>query len=135
MSSAQARVDAFTAQELAEMAPMLEERMRAQLTSRNIRVSDDLLRSMMAKAMGSKEVQLAFNTYGRFHDMGAHPGWRKGQYVGEGRAEGLKKPKASLFYSRTKMGWFGQLVSNLSNKYIETLYDQAVEELQLSATN
>lgn len=135
MSSAQARVDAFTAEELAQMAPVLEERMRAQLTSRNIRASDALLRSMVANALGSKEVQLAFNEYGRFHDMGAHPGWRKGQYVGEGRAELMKKPKPSLFYSRTKMGWFGQLVSNLSNKYIDVLYDQAVEELQLAATN
>lgn len=131
--STQARIDAFTAEELAQWAPLLEQRIREQVSKRGIRDTGALLRSVVAKAIGSKEAQLAFAQHGRFHDMGARVGWRKGVYVGKSRAEALRKPKPSKFYSRTKMGLFGQLVSNLSNKYVDTLIDQAVTELQNAA--
>lgn len=130
MSNVQAHIDAFTQEELALWTPQLEAAMRDQLTRRNIRHTGALLRSMAAKMLDMKEVQLAFAQHGRFHDMGAHEGWRKGQYVGKSRAELARRPKPSLFYSRTKMGQFGQLVSNLSNKYVDTLYEQAVAELK-----
>lgn len=133
MSTQRARIDAFTAEELAQWAPLLEARIREQIGKRRITETGALLRSVMAKAIGSKEAQLAFAQHGRFHDMGARVGWRKGVYVGGGSADGLRKPKPSKFYSRTKMGLFGQLVSNLSNKYLDTLVDQAVNELQHTA--
>lgn len=130
MSNAIDRAEAFTKEELALWTPLLEARIREQIQRRRINVSGALLRSVMAKAIGSKEAQLSFLKHGRFHDMGALPGWRKGVYVGKSRAEALRKPKPSKFYSRTKMGLYGQLVSNLSNKYVDTLIDQAVTELK-----
>ena len=133
MSNALSRVEAFTAEELAQWAPLLEARIREQIGRRRITETGGLLRSVMAKAIGSKEAQLSFLQHGRFHDMGARVGWRKGVYVGDGSGNGLRKPKPSKFYSRTKMGLFGQLVSNLSNKYVDTLIDQAVTDLQNAA--
>jgi hypothetical protein len=123
------RMDAFVAQELAQWAPLLEQRMKEQVSRRRIVASGDLLRSLAAKAMGTKEVQLAFAKHGRFHDMGAQGGWRKGVYMGQSRTDTPKKPKPSKFYSRTKMGLYGQLVSNLANKYVDTLATQAANQL------
>lgn len=121
--------DNFIAEELAEWAPILQKRMQEQLARKGINITGDLARSMVAKAIGSKEAQLAFATYGRFNDMGAKAGWRKGVYIGtDPRGKG-KKPKGTKFYSRTKMGLYGQLVSNLGNKYVEALYQQAKSEL------
>lgn len=126
MPSYAERIDAFTAEELALWAPLLEARVREQAARKGHRLTNALVNSVMASAIGSKEVQLAFAQHGRFLDMGARRAWRKGVYIGEGRAAQLRKPKGSKFYSRTKMGLYGQLVSNLSNKFIDTLVDQAV---------
>lgn len=128
MSTTQ-NMDAFVAEELAQWAPLLEARMKEQVSRRGIMASGALLRSMAAKAMATKEVQLAFARHGRFHDMGAGRGWRKGVYVGTNRGETPKAPKPSKFYSRTKMGLYGQLVSNLSNKFVDTLATQAADQL------
>lgn len=130
MSRTADRIEAFQREELALWTPLLEARIREQVSRRGIRETGALLRSVMAKALGSKEVQLAFARHGRFHDMGAGRGWRKGVYVGKGRAENVRKPKPSKFYSRTKMGMYGQLVSNLSNKFVDTLVDQALTEMK-----
>ncbi len=130
MSRSAEHIEAFQREELALWTPLLEARIREQVSRRGIRASGALLRSVVAKAIGSKEVQLAFAQHGRFHDMGAGRGWRKGVYVGKSRAESLRKPKPSKFYSRTKMGMYGQLVSNLSNKFVDTLIDQARAELK-----
>lgn len=130
MSNTLSRVEAFQREELALWAPLLQARIKEQVSRRGISMTGSLAGSVMAKAIGSKEVQLAFMQRGRFHDMGAYSGWRKGVYVGKSRAEALRKPKPSKFYSRTKMGLYGQLVSNLSNKFIDTLIDQAVSELK-----
>jgi hypothetical protein len=127
--SASADIEAFIAEELAEMAPLFQDRLSEQLRQRGIIASGDLLRSMAAKAVAHREIQVAFMLHGRFHDMGARAGWRKGVYIGKGDAARRPKPKPSKFYSRTKMGLFGQLVSNLSNKYVEALYQQARSEL------
>lgn len=130
MSRSAEHIEAFQREELALWTPLLEARIREQVSRRGIRASGALLRSVVAKAIGSKEVQLAFARHGRFHDMGARAGWRKGVYVGNSRAESLRKPKPSKFYSRTKMGMYGQLVSNLSNKFVDTLVEQALTELK-----
>lgn len=121
--------EAFIAEELAEWAPILQQRMQQQLAKEGITITGDLARSMVAKAIGSKEAQLSFLTYGRMNDMGAQRGWRKGMYIGHGKADAQKKPKGTKFYSRTKMGLFGQLASNLGNKYVEALYQQAKAEI------
>ena len=130
MSDRAARIDAFQREELALWTPLLEARIKEQVSRRGIRATGSLLRSVMAKAVGSKEVQLAFARHGRFHDMGAKGGWRKGVYIGKSRSESLRKPKPSKFYSRTKMGMYGQLVSNLSNKFLDTLVEQAQTEMK-----
>lgn len=129
MSTTQ-KMDAFVAEELAQWAPLLEARMKEQVSRRRIVASGDLLRSLAARAMGTKEVQLAFARHGRFHDMGAGRGWRKGVYMGKSRGETPKKPKPSKFYSRNKMGLYGQLVSNLSDKFVGTLATQAAEGME-----
>lgn len=115
------------AEELAEWSAILQQRMQEQLARKGINITGALARSMVAKAIGSKEAQLAFATYGRFNDMGAARGWRKGVYIGQGKPG--KKPRGTKFYSRTKMGLYGQLVSNLGNKYVEALYQQAKAEI------
>lgn len=130
MSRSAEHIEAFQREELALWTPLLEARIKERASQSGKRASGALVRSVMAKALGSKEVQLAFAQHGRFNDMGAKRGWRKGVYVGKSRSESLRKPKGTKFYSRTKMGMYGQLVSNLSNKFVDTLIDQARAELK-----
>lgn len=127
MSTAAQRADAFVADEVRAMAPLFAQRFAEQLQKKGKVASGALLRSMVSKAVGSREIQAAFHRYGRFVDMGARGGWRKGQYVGRGQAG--PRPRKAIFYSRVKMGLYGQLVSNLSNKYVDALYEQAVHEM------
>lgn len=122
--STQAKVDQFTREEMAEMAPLFAARFGQELRKRGKVASGKLLASMASLAVGNNEIQAGFLKYGRFVDMGATGGWRKGVYTGT-RAGG-KKPRKAIFYSRVKMGLYGQLVSNLSNKYVDTLYEQAL---------
>ena len=129
--STQANVDAFVAEELAELAPLFAQRFGQRLQALGKVASGDLLRSMASRAIGNREIQAEFAKYGRFVDMGARGGWRKGVYTGQLTAK--EKPKKAIFYSRIKMGLYGQLVSNLSNKYVEALYDQAVTETQAAS--
>lgn len=127
--STQARIDAFVKEELEAMAPLFAERFGQRLQALGKVASGELLRSMASRAVGNKEIQAAFAQHGRFVDMGARPGWRKGQYTGSGPAG--KAPKKAIFYSRIKMGLYGQLVSNLSNKYVEAIYQEVVEGLEV----
>ncbi len=127
MSETNAKVDAFIGDEVRAMAPLFAQRFAQQLQKKGKVASGDLLRSMVSKAVGLREIQAAFLRYGRFVDMGAQPGWRKGVYVGKGRPG--QRPRKTIFYSRVKMGLYGQLVSNLSNKYVDALYEQAVHEM------
>ena len=114
--------EAFIAEELQRWAPFLESRLKSQLRSRNIMESGDLVRSTVASAISSTEVQASFLRYGRFHDMGAKPGWNKGQFVGrEQRAERLRPPKPSKYYSRTAWGAMTTLINNLQSRYIEAI--------------
>jgi hypothetical protein len=125
--STPARTDAFVAEELALMAPLFAQRFKEQLQKRGKVASGNLLNTIVSKAIGNREIQAAFARYGRWVDMGAKRGWRKGQYVGRAKTPGAK-PRKAIFYSRAKMGLYGQLVSNLSNKYVDALYEQAVRE-------
>ena len=126
--STQTRIDAFMAAELAELAPLFAERFGKRLQSLGKVASGELLRSMASRAVNNREIQAEFAKYGRFVDMGARGGWRKGVYIGQREAN--EKPKKAVFYSRIKMGLYGQLVSNLSNKYVEAMYEEVKQELQ-----
>jgi hypothetical protein len=126
--STQTRIDAFMAAELAELAPLFAERFGKKLQSLGKVASGELLRSMASRAVNNREIQAEFAQYGRFVDMGARGGWRKGAYIGQ--REAGQKPKKAVFYSRIKMGLYGQLVSNLSNKYVEAMYEEVKQELQ-----
>lgn len=123
------KADRFIQDELAAMGPLFAQRFADELRKRGKVASGALLNSMVSKAVGSKEILASFARWGRFVDMGARRGWRKGRYIGRGTKPG-PKPKKTIFYSRVKMGLYGQLVSNLSNKYVDALYDQAVRELK-----
>lgn len=125
--STQSRIDAFVQEELAAMAPLFAERFAQKLQAMGKVASGELLRSMASRAIGNREIQAEFAQHGRFVDMGARGGWRKGVYMGKGTAG--PKPKKAIFYSRIKMGLYGQLVSNLSNKYVDAIYQQVVAEL------
>lgn len=122
------RTERFIQEELRDMAPLFAQRFGQKLRSMGKVASGALLASMASRAIGSREVQASFLRYGRFVDMGARPGWRKGVYLGGGTPG--PKPRKQIWYSRIKFGLYGQLVSNLSNKYVEALYEQAVNELQ-----
>jgi hypothetical protein len=124
---AQAAIDQFTREELEEMAPLFAERFAQQLRRQGKVASGALLRSMTSLAVGGNQIQAGFLGYGRFVDMGARGGWRKGVYTGQ-RTPGVK-PRKAIFYSRVKYGLYGQLVSNLSNKFVDTLYEQAQSQL------
>jgi hypothetical protein len=128
MSSTQ-KIDLFVQEELAEFAPLFAQRFSEQLRRKGKVASGELVNTMASRAIGNREIQAEFLQYGRFVDMGARRGWRKGVYIGTGKP-GKAPPKRSVFYSRTKMGLFGQLVSNLSNKYVDVMYEQALAELQ-----
>lgn len=128
MSTTDARVEAFIQDELEQLAPLFAERFGQKLQALGKVHSRELLNSMASKAVSNREIQAAFLQYGRFVDMGARRGWRKGVYVGKGKAG--PKPKKAIWYSRIKYGLYGQLVSNLSNKYVEAMYEQAVNELE-----
>jgi hypothetical protein len=128
--STQTRIDAFMAAELAELAPLFAERFGKKLQSLGKVASGELLRSMASRAVNNREIQAEFAQYGRFVDMGARGGWRKGVYIGQREAK--EKPKKAVFYSRIKMGLYGQLVSNLSNKYVEAMYEEAKEGIQVA---
>lgn len=132
--SSEARVSAFIKSELQWYIEQTTARSREQLTRRNIRVDDTLLNSLVGSMESSIAASLAFSTHGRFHDMGAGRGWHKGRYTGrDERRDGERKPhKPSNWYSRTKWGLIGQLTSNLSNKYLETI---AYEAQQMTKTN
>ncbi len=125
--SSEARVSAFIREELQWYIEQTTARSREQLTRRNIRVDDTLLNSLAGSMVSNTAAELAFSTHGRFHDMGAGRGWHKGRYTGrDERRSGERKPhKPSNWYSRTKWGLIGQLTSNLSNKYIETIKYEA----------
>lgn len=125
--STQAAIDQFTREELAEMAPLFAARFAQQLQRRGKVASGALLRSMASMAVGSTEIQAGFAKYGRFVDMGARGGWRKGVYTGK-RIPG-ERPRKAIFYSRVKWGLYGQLVNNLSNKYVDALYEQALTQV------
>lgn len=129
--STQSRVDAFVTEELAEMAPLFAERFGKLLQNKGKVASGELLRSMASRAVGNREILAEFAKYGRFVDMSARRGWRKGVYIGSGKP-GKRPPRRSLFYSRTKMGLYGQLVSNLSNKYVDAIYQEVMQELTSS---
>lgn len=121
------RIDAFVAEEIQAMAPLFAERFARRLKTLGKVDTGELARSMASRAVNSREIQAEFLQYGRFVDMGARRGWRKGVYEGTGRAG--TPPKKAIFYSRTKYGLYGQLVSNLSNKYFEGIYQETVEQL------
>lgn len=117
-----AAADQFIAEEMRAWAPFLEARLRSQLRSRNIVESGDLVRSTVATAIGTHEVQAAFLRYGRFHDMGAKPGWEKGQFVGrDHRGARQRPPKPSKYYSRTAWGAMTTLINNLQSRYVEAI--------------
>lgn len=124
--STQARIDAFTAEELQAMAPLFAERFKRKLQSLGKSDSGALAQSMASRAINSREIQAEFLKYGRFVDMGARSGWRKGIYMGKG--DPGPAPRKAIFYSRIKMGLYGQLVSNLSNKYIDAIYEEVVSQ-------
>lgn len=125
--SSEARQSAFIQSELQWYIKKTTERSREQLARRNIRADDVLLNSLAGAMESSVAATLSFAMHGRFHDMGAHPDYHKGRYTGRSdrQPEKRKAPKASLWYSRTKWGLIGQLASNLSNKYIETIAYEA----------
>lgn len=123
---------AFVGEELKKWAPFLVERLKSQLTSRNISVNGPLLHSVVADVADDKQVDLSFLKYGRFHDMGAKRGWHKGQFVGhQQRGERLRPPKPSKFYSRTGWGTLTTLINNLQNTYVARLQ----EDIHQSLTN
>ncbi len=114
--------EAFIAEEMARWAPFLESRLRSQLRSRNIMESGDLIRSTVATAIANNEVQASFLRYGRFHDMGAKPGWQKGQFTGRDyRGARQRPPKPSKYYSRTAWGAMTTLINNLQSRYVEAI--------------
>lgn len=125
--STTARADAFVQEELQAMAPLFAERFARKLRALGREDSGALAQSMASRAVSSKEIQAEFLGYGRFVDMGARGGWRKGQYVGKGTPG--PAPRKAIFYSRIKMGLYGQLVSNLSNKYMDAIYQETVAQL------
>ena len=124
--STQARVDAFMADELQAMAPLFAERFARKLKAMGHSDTGTLAASMASRAVNSREIQAEFLGYGRFVDMGARRSWRKGVYMGQGDAG--TPPRKAIFYSRIKMGLYGQLVSNLSNKYVDAIYQEVVAQ-------
>lgn len=124
--STQSRIDAFVAEEMQAMAPLFAERFARKLQALGKSDSGALAQSMASRAINSREIQAEFLQYGRFLDMGARRGWRKGIYSGEGTPG--PPPRKAIFYSRIKMGLYGQLVSNLSNKYIDAIYQEVMAQ-------
>lgn len=124
MSSLTESGKAFINDELESWTPFLVERLRAQIRSRNIRESDELLHSVVAEVVNGNETDLSFLGYGRFHDGGYGPHFHKGQFMGNKDRRGLppiKGRKPSKFYSRTAWGSLTTLINNLQNRYVEGL--------------
>lgn len=118
-----ARIE-FLQEEVRAYAVLLQRRLSDNFKARGIEHSEDLLQSFIVTQLGgtdlSDEVHVMFKTYGRFGDMGARRGWRKGQYIGrDGRTEALKAPKGHKVYSTTAWGSQNILIKNLSSKFLE----------------
>lgn len=114
--------DEFIAAELADFAVYLAEQAKASLVNRNIRVNDELLKSLSVSA-AENELKMMFADQGRMHDMGAGRGYSKGKFLGAEDRGSLLRPrkgrKPSKWYSRLAWGaTYGTLVNNLQNKYI-----------------
>lgn len=127
MAEMDAQMQAFVQEVLTKFAADWVGTAKERLAARNIKASEDLLRSVAMQVLPG-ELQAAFSDQGRFHDMGAGRGYTKGQYVGTAeRAEILKGRKPSKWYSRLTWGRIygaGGLVDQLSNAYVREVPGQ-----------
>lgn len=130
MTDFSAQQDAFITAETKATAERYESEVKQALIKKGIVITGALAQSIksssQAAAQGKGELALEFLAYGRFVDMGARVGYHKGKRISaDDRTRALKgkPPKKNIFYSRIKMGQFGRLAHNLSNKYVETTLD------------
>ncbi len=118
-----ARIE-FLQEETRAHAAYLYEQLVQNLQQRGVVDTGTLVKSFIVRELGGsglqEEINALFPTYGRFGDMGARRGWRKGQPTGrDGRTEALKAPKGHKVYSRTVWGSQNTLINNLANKFVE----------------
>jgi hypothetical protein len=107
----------FQAEETAEHARWLAERLSRELKRRGIGITDELFRSIVATAFPDG-VDLSFLTYGRMRDMGAGKGYNKGRRIDAAKAASLRnKRKKNTFYSKTAWGGISRLVRRLQTTY------------------
>lgn len=113
-----ARMEAFVAEELQEFSEYLLQQAGERLRRRNIVADRHLLQSLATQA-AREQMSLSFASHGRFHDMGAGRGYRKGIYIGNDTSRPHPGHKPSKWYSRLAWGAvYGTLVNNLANKYV-----------------
>lgn len=137
MSDQQARIDAFITDEVRDIAEQLEERTRQNVLKRGMtktRALEKSIKSAVQAAMaGRASYTLNYLLYGRFVDMGARPGWNKGQRQGSSREDLLSArrgaPRKRIWYSREKMGLFARLTTNLGNKYLDHTAEMIADQL------
>lgn len=125
------QMQAFVDDVLNEFGPSLQQEAKDRIMSRNIRVDDALLNSIMVTT-ATNVLKMMFLDHGRFHDMGARKGFHKGKFAGsDERAEFLRYPKPSKWYSRLAWGaTFGRLANTLANAYVEQAPKLLVAEFQ-----
>jgi hypothetical protein len=118
---------AFINEELEWWTAYVQDRLKFALERRKIKVSEELMKSIDADVRNAaQEAQgaaaLSFKTHGRFVDMGAGRGYRKGVPTSVAVRERLqdkrgRRPKK--WYSKVAYGTVNRLIERLLSRYQE----------------
>lgn len=119
----------FIQSELQWWSNYVQERLKVELEKKDVRVTDTLINSLAGKVMAQAAghegaAQLVFDTAGRFVDMGAGKGYRKGVPTAENikaKLMGIERRKPIKWYSKTAYGSVNRLMYNFSAKYSEAI--------------
>ena len=96
----------------------LEKRIRREARRLDVEDTKDLINSVKSRLSGNKALQIIFNEYGRFVDMGAG-GPAKGVVTLRDRRGKMVRPRAPRqFYTPIAFGTIGRLINRLQNGLI-----------------